>query len=83
MHPVAFPEQNTTFLVNGQEHTLPREMPLTYEHLVAAAGLHGHPTVVFHQRRGEWTRSGSLHKGQTIDLGGAGMRFTICHTGDA
>lgn len=74
----------TTFLVNADERTLLANTPLTYEHLVALAGKQGHPTVVFHQSRpGGWTRTGSLHKGQTMSDLRDGTRFTVCHTGNA
>ena len=73
----------TTFRVNGEEHTLLDGTPLTYEHLVALAGLHGKPTVVLHQRIGEWTRSRSVLPGLTVIEIGEGMRFTVCHTGAA
>lgn len=85
----------TTFTVNGAEYTLLplrlrdnavefcEETPLTYEHIVKLAGLTGDPIVVFRQRDGEWTRSGFLHKGQTMTDLRPGTRFTVCHTGNA
>lgn len=73
----------TKFTVNGDEHTLLADTPLTYEHIVTLAGLTGNPTMVFHQREGEWTRDGQLHKGQTMQDFRPGTRFTVCHTGDA
>lgn len=72
----------TAFLVNGEEHTL-LDGALTYEHIVRLAGFTGNPTMVFHQREGEWTRSGTLHKGQTMRDLRPGTRFTVCHTGNA
>jgi len=74
----------TTFLVNGDEHTLLADTPLTYEHVVVLAGLTGHPTVVFHQSRpGGWVRTGTLAPGETMRDLRPGTRFTVCHTGNA
>lgn len=74
----------TTFTVNGDEHELLADTPLTYEHIVTLAGLTGNPIMVYHQSRpGGWVRSGSLHKGQTMSDMQPGTRFTVCHTGNA
>lgn len=74
----------TKFTVNGDEHELLADTPLTYEHIVALAGLTGNPTMVYKSpRNGDVYRHGCMHKGQVLNIVTDGMRFTVCHTGNA
>lgn len=72
----------TKFTVNGDEHEWP-VVTIMYDEVVKLAGLTGSPTIMYKSpRNGDTYRSGCLHRGlllNNID----GLRFTVCHTGNA
>lgn len=70
-------------IVNG-ESVMCEHVAVTYEHIVAAAGKTGTPSVVYSsQRDGDAQRSGTMYPGcapvRLTDV----MIFTVAHTGNA
>lgn len=72
----------TTISVNGERWDRLFNV-ISYEEVVALAGLTGNPTMVYKAaRNGDVQRAGSMCAGtrvKNID----GLRFTVCHTGNA
>jgi hypothetical protein len=72
--------------VNGQQHAVVPDKPITYEEIVERAGQRGTPSVVYHGRvtiDGEhYEKSGILSPGKSVKPLD-GTHFTAVHTGNA
>lgn len=68
-------------LINGEAHTVGPE-PISYERLVEMAGMTGHPSMVYHWRLDDISRSGMVYKGRYLQPMSQ-MKITVVHTGDA
>lgn len=71
--------------VNVLINTTPKKLPagtISYEQLVAFAGMSGTPTVAFHAKHGRMQYSGCPAPGDFF-VPTEGMRISIAHTGNA